>query len=192
MFLLVSVHHCISIESSINEFLGETFHLISCMWNISPTWILARSLYSFTFIHFPDSGLYLLNGFDFYFWWHDGENQQLLQYENLFNPSICKKMFSGDLCQSACVPTFHPSTFRFPQEFMSYSIPVRYVSVEIICSSILTVNSHIIHSKISQILILAKRTRLPVILQNQLLMTKFGRILCLAREWHKKCSVFAG
>ena len=91
-------------------------------------------------------------------------------------------MFLGDLCQSACVPTFHPSTFRFPQEFMSYSIPVRYVSVEIICSSILIVNSHIIHSKISQILILAKRTRLPVILQNQLLMTKFGRILCLARE----------
>ena len=113
-------------------------------------------------------------------------------YSMIFNPSICKKMFSEDLCQSACVPTFHPSTFRFPQEFMSYSIPVRYVSVEIICSSILTVNSHIIHSKISQILILAKSTRLPVILHNQLLMTKFGRILCLARKWHQKCSVFAG
>ena len=35
----------------------------------------------FTFFHFPDSGLYLLNGFDFiliYFEWRDTENQQYL------------------------------------------------------------------------------------------------------------------
>ena len=37
---------------------------------------------------------------------------------------------------------------------------------------------------------LAKSTRL--IHHNQLLMTKFGRILCLTRKWHQKCSVFAG
>ena len=37
---------------------------------------------------------------------------------------------------------------------------------------------------------LAKSTRL--IHHNQLLMTKFGRILCLARKWRKKCSVLAG
>ena len=37
---------------------------------------------------------------------------------------------------------------------------------------------------------LAKSTRL--IHHNQLLMTKFGRILCLARKWRQKCSVLAG
>ena len=37
---------------------------------------------------------------------------------------------------------------------------------------------------------LAKRTRL--IHHNQLLLTKLGRILCLARKWRQKCSVLAG
>ena len=37
---------------------------------------------------------------------------------------------------------------------------------------------------------LAKSTRL--IHHNQLLMTKFGRILCLTRKWRQKCSVHAG
>ena len=37
---------------------------------------------------------------------------------------------------------------------------------------------------------LAKSTRL--IHHNQLLMTKFGRILTLTRKWRQKCSVFAG
>ena len=34
---------------------------------------------------------------------------------------------------------------------------------------------------------LAKSTR--IIHHNQLLMTKFGRILCLTRKWHQKCSL---
>ena len=37
---------------------------------------------------------------------------------------------------------------------------------------------------------LAKNTRL--INHNQLLMTKFGRFLSLARKWRQKCSVLAG
>ena len=37
---------------------------------------------------------------------------------------------------------------------------------------------------------LAKSTR--IIHHNQLLMTKFERILCLTRNWRQKCSVFAG
>ena len=37
---------------------------------------------------------------------------------------------------------------------------------------------------------LAKSTR--TIHQNQLLMTKFGRILCLTRKWRQKCSVLSG
>ena len=37
---------------------------------------------------------------------------------------------------------------------------------------------------------LAKSTRF--IHHNQLLMTKFGRILTLMRKWRQKCSVFAG
>ena len=37
---------------------------------------------------------------------------------------------------------------------------------------------------------LAKSTR--IIHHNQLLMAKFGRILCLTRKWRQKCSVHAG
>ena len=37
---------------------------------------------------------------------------------------------------------------------------------------------------------LAKST--CIIHHNQLLMTKFGRILCLTRKWHQKCSVLTG
>ena len=40
---------------------------------------LSEGLCIFTSFHFPDSGLYLLNGFDFfiiYFEWRDTENQQ--------------------------------------------------------------------------------------------------------------------
>ena len=36
---------------------------------------LAEGLSMFTPFHFPDSGLNLLNGFDFYFVWLDNENQ---------------------------------------------------------------------------------------------------------------------
>lgn len=37
---------------------------------------LAEGLSMFTPFHFPDSGLNLLNGFDFDFVWLDNENQQ--------------------------------------------------------------------------------------------------------------------
>ena len=40
---------------------------------------LGESLCIFTFFLFSESGLYLLNGFDFYFEWRDTENQQLSQ-----------------------------------------------------------------------------------------------------------------
>ena len=43
--------------------------------------------------------------------------------------------------------------------------------------------------KIFPLFWLAKSTRL--IHHNQLLMTKFGRILTLTRKWRQKCSVFA-
>ena len=55
---------------------------------------LERGLCIFTSFYFPDSGLYLSNGFDFYFdlyfGWRDTENQQfiylfdLLMYFNYF------------------------------------------------------------------------------------------------------------
>ena len=74
MFLLVSVRHVgahadelqhgVSIQSSIN--LGKTFPRISRLRIIPSTQILAR-VFVFTSSHFPDSGLYLLNGFDVYF-----------------------------------------------------------------------------------------------------------------------------
>ena len=72
MFLLVS-QHGVSIQISIN--LGKTFLRMPQIRNIPLTWILTRGLCIFTSFHFPDSGLNLLNGFDFYFelfWmaWH--------------------------------------------------------------------------------------------------------------------------
>ena len=70
MFLLVSFRHVgahpdelqhgVSIQSSIN--LGKTFPRISRIRIIPSTQILAR-----VFVYFSDSGLYLSNGFDFYF-----------------------------------------------------------------------------------------------------------------------------
>ena len=72
MFLLVSVRHVgahpgehqhgVSIQISIN--LGKTFLRIR---SIPLIWILCEGLCVFTSFHFPDSRLYLLNGFDFYF-----------------------------------------------------------------------------------------------------------------------------
>ena len=74
MFLLVSVRHVgahpdelqhgVSIQSSIN--LGKTFPRISRIRVIPSTQILAR-IFVYLSFHFPDSGLYLSNGFDFYF-----------------------------------------------------------------------------------------------------------------------------
>ena len=81
MFLLVSVRHVgahpdelqhgVSIQISIN--LGKTVPRISRIRIIPSTQI--EGLCIFTSFHFPDSGLYLSNGFDFYFdlfWmaWH--------------------------------------------------------------------------------------------------------------------------
>ena len=71
MFLLVSVRHVgahpgehqhsVSIQISIN--LGKTFLRISRSSDLN----LGEGLCMCTSFYFPDSGLYLLNGFDFYF-----------------------------------------------------------------------------------------------------------------------------
>ena len=62
-----------SIQISIN--LGKKFlrilHKKNC-YDLK----LGESLCIFTFFLFSESGLYLLNGFDFYFEWRDTENQQ--------------------------------------------------------------------------------------------------------------------
>ena len=76
MFLLLSVRHVgahpdghqhgVSIQTSIN--FVKTFPRISRIQNIPLHDLnLGESLCIFTSFHFPDSGLYLLNGFDFYF-----------------------------------------------------------------------------------------------------------------------------
>ena len=82
MFPLVSIRHIgahpdehqhgVSIQISLN--LGKTFLRISYT-KYSSDLNLGEGLCIFTSFHFPDSGLYLLNGFDFYFdlfWmaWH--------------------------------------------------------------------------------------------------------------------------
>ena len=75
MFLLVSGRHVgthldghqhgVSIQISIN--LGKTFLLISSIRKIAVTLILERESVYITFFLFPDFGLNLLNGFDFFF-----------------------------------------------------------------------------------------------------------------------------
>ena len=75
MFLLVSVRHVgahpgghqhgVSIQISIN--LGITFFLDISYTEYSSDLNLGEELGIFTSFHFPDSGLYLLNGFDCYF-----------------------------------------------------------------------------------------------------------------------------
>ena len=72
MFLLVSVRHvgahldgyqnAFSMQISIN--LGKTFISYT---KYSSDLKFGEGLYIFTLFHFPDSGHYLLNGFDFYF-----------------------------------------------------------------------------------------------------------------------------
>ena len=74
MFPFVSVRHIgahpdelqhgVSIQISLN--LGKTFLRISYT-KYSSDLNLGEGLCIFTSFHFPDSGLYLLNGFDFYF-----------------------------------------------------------------------------------------------------------------------------
>ena len=87
MFLLVSGRHvgahpgehqhCVSIQIFINLGKKVSPHILHkkncCDLN------LGESLCIFIFFLFSDSGLYLLNGFDFfiYFEWHDTENHQL-------------------------------------------------------------------------------------------------------------------
>ena len=58
--------------------LGKRFFRISCMWNIAQTWFftLGEAFCVFIFFHFPDSGLSVLNGLHFYFWWRDSENRE--------------------------------------------------------------------------------------------------------------------
>ena len=75
MFLLVSVHHVgavpdghqhdVSMQISIN--FVKTFLRIPRIRNITSDLNLGEGLCIFTSFHFPDSGLYLLDGFDFYF-----------------------------------------------------------------------------------------------------------------------------
>ena len=56
--------HGVSIQISIN--LGKKVLRISCIKHCCDQ-NLGESLCIFTFFYFPDSGLYVLNGFDFYF-----------------------------------------------------------------------------------------------------------------------------
>ena len=53
----------------------KPFFLISCIRHIAKT--LGEAFCTFIFLHFPHSGLSVLNRLHFYFWWHDSENRGL-------------------------------------------------------------------------------------------------------------------
>ena len=53
----------------------KSFFLISCIRHIAKT--LGEAFCTFIFLHFPHSGLSVLNRLHFYFWWHDSENRGL-------------------------------------------------------------------------------------------------------------------
>ena len=63
MFLLVSGQHGASIQVSLNA--AKKFVRISCIRKIAVTWISAGVFAYLLFFLFPDSGFYLLNGFEF-------------------------------------------------------------------------------------------------------------------------------
>ena len=66
--------HGVSIQSFID--LGKTNIL---RLNNRSDLILGEAFLIFISFHFPDSGRYALNSFDFYFWWRDSENRQQRQ-----------------------------------------------------------------------------------------------------------------
>ena len=115
LFLMVSGYHVgansdgqqhgFSIQSSIN-----LFPRISSIWTIALAWIL-EYVCIFTSFHFPDPGLYLLNGFDFYFWRRDSENLKPFGLIRKFR----KRSF----------PTVLTSVFNiFPALFFDGSLPL--------------------------------------------------------------------
>ena len=57
---------------------------------------LGETLCIFTFFLFSESGLYLLNGFNFYFEWRDTENQQLQVV--FYHVASCHCSFSWVCC----------------------------------------------------------------------------------------------
>ena len=99
MFLLVSDSHIcapqrdtnlgVSIQSLKN--LGETFFRISRICIIAQTRFMARLTAFFILIsfHFPDSGLSLLTGLHFYFWWRDNERCFLIGLRIVYHYSHC-------------------------------------------------------------------------------------------------------
>ena len=79
MFLLLYDYHIVghqrgtSIQSCIN--LGETFFEERA--NESPHRYKLGKVFYITILRIPASWIYLLNIYDFYFWWHDTANQPL-------------------------------------------------------------------------------------------------------------------
>ena len=102
MFLLISVRHVGAhpgghqhgVSMQISIILGKMFLWISRIRNI-PDLNLGEGLCIFISFHFPDSGLNLLNGFDFdfdLFEWRDTENQQYSQLERRTAVFTCGSM----------------------------------------------------------------------------------------------------
>ena len=100
IFLLVSDSHiCAPQRDTTNlgvciqglKNLGETFFRISRICIIAQTWFMARLTAFFTliFFHFPDSGLSLLTGLLFYFWWRDNERCFLVGLRIVYHYSHC-------------------------------------------------------------------------------------------------------
>ena len=67
--------HGVSIQSLIN--LGRKLFRISRIMKHRTDLSLGEAFCIFIFFHFPDSGLSVLNGIHFYFWWCDSENREM-------------------------------------------------------------------------------------------------------------------
>ena len=67
--------HGVSIQRLIN--LGRKLFRISRIMKHRTDLSLGEAFCIFIFFHFPDSGLSVLNGIHFYFWWCDSENREM-------------------------------------------------------------------------------------------------------------------
>ena len=88
--------------------LGQNFSRVSRIWNIAHTWFLARFFAFFMLFHFLDSGLSVLNGFDFYCWWRDSENRVFTRAS-----TKCIKRNGGALKKSSEYSESFNPTFSF-------------------------------------------------------------------------------
>ena len=117
MFLLVSGSQIYAPQRDTNVALSykaiyilvKSFFLISCIRHIAKT--LGEAFCTFIFLHFPHSGLSVLNRLHFYFWWHDSENRGLTTW-TLSHKSSLQLLSYLAASLTYCILVFFTTRYR--------------------------------------------------------------------------------